>query len=71
MPIFGLIPTVPVFVVAFMRIEGREPWYLVVPYAVFMGLFVYVVFDWGLALPWPPSLLGDYFPNLRGVIPSV
>ena len=54
-----------------MRIEAREPWYLVLPYALIMGVFVYVVFDWFLALPWPPTLLGDYFPELRGVIPSV
>jgi hypothetical protein len=36
-----------------------------------MCLFIYVLFDQLLAIPWPPSLLGDYFPDLRGVIPSV
>ena len=33
MAMIGLIPTVPIFVIAFMRIEAREPWYLVLPYA--------------------------------------
>jgi len=71
MATIGLIPTVPLFVVAFMRFEAREPWRIVLPYALVMGVFIYLVFDWGLALPWPPSLLGDTFPDLRGVIPSV
>lgn len=71
MSVIGLIPTVPLFVIAFMRFEAKEPWYLVLPYAAVMAVFVYVVFDWGLALPWPPTLIGEYFPDLRGVIPSV
>jgi len=71
MATIGLIPTVPLFVTAFMRLEAREPWYIVLPYAVVMGLFVYILFDQLLAIPWPLSLLGEYFPELRGVIPSV
>jgi hypothetical protein len=71
MATIGLIPTVPLFVIAFMRLEAREPWWIVLPYAAVMGLFVYALFDQALAIPWPPSLLGDYFPDLRGVIPSV
>jgi len=54
-----------------MRIEAREPWYIVLPYALVMAVFIYVLFDKLLAVPWPPALLGDYFPDLRGVIPSV
>ena len=34
MAVIGLIPTVAVFVVFFMRYEGRERWSLVIPYAV-------------------------------------
>jgi len=71
MATIGLIPTVPLFVTAFMRLEAREPWHIVLPYAVVMGLFVYILFDQLLAIPWPLSLLGEYFPELRGVIPSV
>ena len=71
MATIGLIPTVPLFVIGFMRLEAREPWWIVLPYAAVMGLFVYALFDQALAIPWPPSLLGDYFPDLRGVIPSV
>lgn len=71
MAVIGLIPTVPIFIVAFMRLEAREPWRIVLPYAVVMGVFIYYLFDQLLAIPWPLSLLGDYFPELRGVIPSV
>ncbi len=71
MATIGLIPTVPLFVIAFMRFEAREPWRIVLPYALVMAVFIYYVFDQFLAIPWPPTLLGDYFPDLRGVIPSV
>ena len=71
MALIGLIPTVPLFVILLMRIEGREPWRIVLPMAVFMCGFIYVLFDQLLAIPWPPSVLGDFLPALKGVIPSV
>jgi hypothetical protein len=72
MATIGLIPTVPVFVIAFMRLEEtKERWSLVLPQAIILTLFVYVVFDQLLTIPWPPTLLGDWFPALKGVIPSV
>ncbi len=67
----GMLPTVAVFVIAYMRAEGQERWRLVLPSAIGMTLFSYVVFDQLLALPWPMSLLGDWFPALRQIIPSV
>ena len=33
MAVIGLIPTVPIFIIAFMRLEGREPWKIVIPMA--------------------------------------
>jgi TctA family transporter len=71
MALIGLIPTVPLFVVMFMRIEGHEPWRIVLPMAAFMCAFIYFLFDQLLAIPWPPSVLGDFFPQLKGMIPSV
>ncbi len=71
MATIGLIPTVPLFTVLFMRLEGPEPWRLVIPYAFFMTAFVYVMFDQMLTIPWPPTLLGQFFPALKGLIPSV
>jgi len=71
MACIGLIPTVPIFVVGYMRLEGREPWRLVLPQAICLALFIYVVFDQLLAIPWPQTLLGNVFPTLKSVIPSV
>jgi hypothetical protein len=72
MATIGLIPTVPLFVVAFMRLENNgEPWKLVIPQAVFMTVFIYVVFDQLLTIPWPQTLFGTWFPVLKDLIPSM
>lgn len=68
--LIGLIPTVAVFVVFFMRVEGNERWKLVVPYALVLLFGIWVAFDQFMAIPWPPSLLGEFFPALK-FIPSV
>ena len=70
MALIGLIPTVPVFIAAFMRVEGREPWKIVIPMAASVVLLIYLVFDQLLAIPWPPTLAGMLFPVLHA-IPSV
>ncbi len=70
MATIGLIPTVPLFVVCYMWFEGRERWRIVVPMAVVMTVLIYGVFDQLLSIPWPPTLLGTFFPALK-VIPSV
>src|SRR5262249_36648897 len=69
MAVIGLIPTVVVFVIFFMRFEGRERWSLVIPYTAILVVGIYVAFDLFMALPWPPTLLGSLFPALK-VIPS-
>ncbi len=68
--IIGLIPAVPIFIISYMRLEGRERWKIVIPMAVCVVALIYVVFDQLLAIPWPPTLLGTFFPILK-VIPSV
>ena len=70
MAIIGLIPTVPLFVIAYMRSEAREPWRLVLPQAIGLTLFIYILFDQLLTIPWPPTLLGTVLPALK-FIPSV
>jgi Tripartite tricarboxylate transporter TctB family len=70
MAAIGLIPTALLFIVAYMRLENREPWRLALPQAIGMTVFVYVVFDRLLAIPWPASLLGTLAPALKA-IPSV
>src|SRR3981081_1949213 len=70
MAIIGLIPPVAVFVVFFMRWEARERWTLVIPYATALVVFIWFTFDYVMAVPWPPTLLGQWFPDLKA-IPSV
>jgi len=69
--LIGLIPTIFFFVIAFMRIEAKERWTLVLTYAVCMVIFVTFVFDRIMSIPWPQTLLGQWFPALKGLIPSV
>ena len=71
MATIGLIPTVPLFVVLYMRLEGPEPWKLVVPQAIGLTVFIWFLFDQLLTIPWPPTLLGGAFPELKSWIPSV
>jgi TctA family transporter len=70
MAVIGLIPTVAVFVAFFMRWEARERWTLVIPYATALVVFIWFTFDYVMAVPWPPTLLGQWFPYLKA-IPSV
>jgi hypothetical protein len=74
MATIGLIPTAFFFVIIFMRIEGPEPWPLVLTYAVAVVTFLVIAFDKFMAVPWPQTLLGTYvaptFPILK-MIPSL
>ena len=65
-----MIPTAVVFIIAYMRLENREPWRLVLPQAIGITIFMYVVFDRFLAIPWPATLLGKLIPALK-FIPSL
>lgn len=71
MAVVGLIVTIPIFVIAYMRIEGRERWRLVVAQAICITLFAYFVFDRLLNLPWPPTWMGATFPELARYIPAM
>jgi putative tricarboxylic transport membrane protein len=71
MAVIGLIPTAFIFVILFMRLEGRERWKLTLTYAACMVVFITIVFDKLLALPWPSTLVGGMFPALAKLIPSM
>lgn len=71
MAVIGLLPTVPLVIMAFMRIEGREPWRLSAILAASVTLLLYIVFHRIIHVPWPTSLMGDWFPILREVVPSM
>jgi TctA family transporter len=71
MSIVGVIPTVPLFIVVFMRVERREPWKIVIPMALIMTVFIYVLFDQLLGVVWPSTVLGNLFPILHATVPSL
>ncbi|MBY5775154.1 tripartite tricarboxylate transporter permease [Rhizobium leguminosarum] len=66
----GLIPTIPLFVALYMRLEGREPWPLVLGQAITITLLIYFIFDYLLHIPWPATFVGQLLPALK-IIPSV
>ena len=66
MATIGIIPTIAIFVVAFMRLEGRERWSLVLPIAAGMTLFVYVVFDQLLRFGLAADLSRRAYPSAPG-----
>jgi hypothetical protein len=51
-------------------LEGPEKWRHAVVMAAAMVMLIYFVFDQLLSIPWPPTLLGTYFPEFKS-IPSV
>jgi len=61
----GFVPAIALFVGGYMRLAWGEPWRRAITAAAATTLFCWVVFDRGLAMPWPPALLGDAFPSLR------
>lgn len=70
MALIGILPTVPLFIAALMRIENREPWKVVIPMALCVTVLVYGLFDQLLTIPWPPTYLGDFWPWWKQHIPS-
>ncbi|HEX9809172.1 MAG TPA: tripartite tricarboxylate transporter permease [Alphaproteobacteria bacterium] len=71
MAAIGVLATTFVFMVSYMRIEGREPWKLCLINAVAMVFFTWLLFDHFLTIPWPYTYLGDLFPHLREIVPSL
>jgi TctA family transporter len=71
MAVIGLIPTIAVFVVFFMRYENSERWPLIITYATVLVIAVTFVFEHVMHIPWPPTLLGQWFPELKSIIPSL
>jgi len=57
MALIGLLPTIPLMMVAYLRIAGREPWRLSLILAACVTVFIYVVFDQIIHVEWPANLL--------------
>jgi putative tricarboxylic transport membrane protein len=63
--LIGFIPAIGVFVVLYMGLGFREPLVRATVFGGAVALFCYSVFDRGLSVPWPQSVLGDILPALR------
>ena len=61
----GLLPALFVFLLGQMRLEFRERWLVAIGISVVASLVLYGLFDRVFAVPWPQSMLGDAFPELR------
>jgi putative tricarboxylic transport membrane protein len=70
MAVIGLVPTVALFVVIFMRYENKERWKLVIIYAMVLVFSISFVFDNVMSIPWPPTLIAQWFPALK-FLPSI
>jgi hypothetical protein len=70
MSVIGLIPTQAIFVIFFMRYENNEPWRIIIPYVVVLIVMVSFVFDYVMAIPWPPTLIGTWIPATK-ILPSI
>ena len=67
----GMLPTSFFFVIAYMRLEGQEPWRLVAIFSVGLTTFSWFLFEYLLVLPWPRSQVGIWFPAIKDYIPSM
>ena len=65
----GLLPSVFVFLVSFIRIHGRESWARTLGISALAWSFAFVLFHEILRIPWPAALIGDLFPDLRSIVP--
>jgi hypothetical protein len=63
--LIGLLPAMLLFLIGYMRVEGRERWLLASTVAVVTWAAWYLLFHQVLRVPWPTALLGDLIPALR------
>jgi TctA family transporter len=59
--LIGMIASVFLFVLAYMKIEGNESWKLTLSCAFGLTIFSIILFDKLLALPWPQAVFGDLY----------
>ena len=63
--VVGILPAMLLFLVFYIRFEGREGWPTTLAISVPMWLFSYFLFHHILIVPWPQTVIGDIFPALR------
>ena len=65
--LIGLLPAMFMYLVGYMRFEGRESWRTVILIALPLWLGSYFLFHKILLITWPQSVIGNLFPVLRTI----
>ena len=60
--VIGLLPAMFVFLVGYMRFEGKEGWGTTLAVATSIWLLSYFLFHKLLVIPWPQAVVGDLLP---------
>jgi putative tricarboxylic transport membrane protein len=63
--LIGLMPALGLFMFSYMSTAGRTRWPMALIITISFWIACYILFVKLLHVPWPPSLLGDAFPELR------
>jgi TctA family transporter len=64
----GFIPAIAIFIFAYMHLRFKEPALHSAVYAAATTLLCWGLFHKLLAVAWPQSYLGDFFPDLRSAL---
>jgi TctA family transporter len=65
--VVGLIPALALFLVGYMRFEGKESWRTILFVVGPMWMFCYGLFHLVLRVLWPQTLFGQWFPVFRSI----
>ena len=65
--VFGLLVALGLFLISYMRLQGRESWRVTPLVSGATWLFAYILFHRIVHVVWPQSLVGDLFPALRAI----
>ena len=63
--VIGLLPAMFLFLVGYLRFEGKESWKMTLSISIPMWIASYALFHKLLVVRWPPTLVGNLFPDLR------
>lgn len=63
--LIGVVPAIVVYAVVYMTVAGKIRLPIALLSGLLFGVFLYVLFHLTLHVPWPQSMLGDLFPDLR------
>lgn len=69
--LIGLLPTMFLYMLLYMRLEGKQPWLRTILIVGIIWAAMFVLFDQTLNVPWPQSYLGNAFPALRAAVSDI